>query len=418
MRLFTLTMVILIAGTFVTPAPHTAAQAELTWPAISLQIVVNGLDSPVHLTHSGDQTGRLFIVEQAGVIRIYQNRLLSTPFLDIHGRVRSPANGGGGEEGLLGLAFPPGFGVAKDYFYVYYTNLDGNNQVSRFHLSANPDQADPSGEERILLLPHPQYSNHNGGQVAFGPDGYLYIGTGDGGGGGDPYENAQNTASLLGKILRIDVEMGSPASPGLSPRLYLPLIRQGQGSTSGSPYRIPSDNPFAGRPGYRGEIWALGLRNPWRFSFDRQSGDLYIADVGQNAWEEVDYQPASSAGGENYGWDISEGTHCYEPPSGCDLSGLTLPIFEYFHQVQNGIEDCSITGGFVYRGSDFPTLQGIYFAADFCSGKIWGVRRQGQVWQSALLKDTPYLISTFGEDQAGELYLADYNGSIYRVISP
>lgn len=388
-------------------------RSGLAWPAVSLEQVVTGLQNPVHLTHAGDGSGRLFIVEQAGRIRIYQNNLFSAPFLDIRGRVRSPANGGGGEEGLLGLAFPPGFGRGKDHFYVYYTNLDGNNQVSRFRLGANPNQADPASEERILLLAHPQYSNHNGGQLAFGPEGFLYIGTGDGGGGGDPYENAQNPASLLGKILRIDVEMTSSPPPGLSHRLYLPLTVRGQGNATNFLYRIPNNNPFVGQQGYQGEIWALGLRNPWRFSFDRQSGDLYIADVGQNAWEEVDFQPADSRGGENYGWDITEGMRCYEPPSGCDTGGLTLPVFTYDHS-----QGCSITGGFVYRGSQFPSMQGIYFFGDFCSGKIWGLQRQGLSWQSALIADTSYNISTFGEDEAGELYVAHYNGSIYRLLSP
>jgi glucose/arabinose dehydrogenase len=210
--------------------------------------------------------------------------------------------------------------------------------------------------------------------------------------------------------------MSYASPPGLFQRLYLPLVQQGQAGTP-LPYRIPRDNPFVGQSGYRHEIWALGLRNPWRFSFDRQNGDLYIADVGQNAWEEVDFQPASSSGGENYGWDVMEGTHCYEPSSGCDTRGLTLPVFEYYHH-QSNVEDCSVTGGFVYRGSQFPTMQGVYFLGDFCSGKIWGLQRQGNTWQSVLLKDSPYNISSFGEDQDGELYVVAYDGAIYQITAP
>jgi glucose/arabinose dehydrogenase len=365
------------------------------------------LSAPVHLTHAGDGSGRLFIVEQSGRIRIYQSGdLLPTPFLNISDRVLSPSNGGGGEEGLLSVAFPPNY-TGKGYFYVYYTSLNGNNQISRFHISG-ANQANANSEELILSLNHPTQNNHNGGQLAFGPDGYLYIGTGDGGGAGDPPNNAQNPNTLLGKILRIDVEPGQPPAITQAHRSYLPLMLQG--GPSPLAYRIPSDNPFVGQSGYRQEIWALGLRNPWRFSFDRLNDDLYIADVGQSAWEEVNHQPGSSNGGENYGWRIMEGKHCYNSQS-CNQSGLTLPVWEYSHA-----DGCSITGGFVYRGSTYPALQGIYFFADYCSGKIWGLVKETGIWQSSLLLDSPYNISSFGEDEAGELYVVDRDGNIYRVV--
>ena len=363
--------------------------------------IVGGFNQPVHLTHAGDGSGRLFVVEQSGVIRIVQGGVLQpTPFLNITGRVKS-----GGEEGLLSAAFPPGF-TTKKYFYVYYTNRNGDNQVSRFHLTSDNNVADPAREDRIIYFNHPTFSNHNGGQIAFGPEGYLYIGTGDGGGGGDPFGNAQNLQSLLGKLLRIAVEQRSagPTGPWHS---YLPAIFQ---STPGPAYRIPPDNPFVNNPGVLPEIWALGLRNPWRFSFDRQTGDLYIGDVGQNTWEEVDFQPIAAGGGQNYGWNIMEGAHCFTN-STCSSTGLTLPVAEYDHTL-----GCSVTGGGVYRGSTFPGLQGIYFFADFCSGRIWGQRHTAGLWQKQVLLTVPHNISTFGEDEAGNLYYADRTGGVvYRI---
>jgi hypothetical protein len=255
-------------------------------------------------------------------------------------------------------------------------------------VTADPDVADPNSEEILLAVPQP-FANHNGGQLAFGPDGFLYIGKGDGGSGGDPFNNAQNPASLLGKILRIDVESG--------------VI----------PYAIPPSNPFVQTPGSRGEIWALGLRNPWRFSFDRQTGDLFIADVGQSAFEEVDFQPAGSAGGQNYGWRIMEGAHCFGDPA-CSQAGLALPVAEYDHA-----QGCSITGGFVYRGSAFPRMQGVYFYADFCSGRFWGMKRDGAAWQNTLLLTEPHSISSFGEDEAGDIYAADLAaGAVYEIVAP
>jgi glucose/arabinose dehydrogenase len=333
------------------------------------------------MTNAGDGSGRLFVAEQGGTVRIIRNGALeAVPFLDISGIVTA-----GGEQGLLGLAFPPGFS-AKRYFYVHYTNRlnVGDTVIARYRLSADPNLADPASGQQILTATQP-FGNHNGGQLSFGPDGFLYIGLGDGGSGGDPLGNGQSLTTLLGKILRIDSESGA------------------------IPYLIPSGNPFLG--GRVSEIWAYGLRNPWRFSFDRKTGDLYIGDVGQGQFEEVDFQPASSSGGENYGWNIMEGAHCFNAPT-CTQTGLVLPVQEYPHA--DG--DCSVTGGYVYRGALFPELRGVYLYGDFCTGRIWGLRRFGGSWVNRLLLDTALNISTFGEDEAGELYLADYaSGTIYTI---
>jgi glucose/arabinose dehydrogenase len=387
----------------------TAIQTNVTWPSIELASIVGGLNAPVHITNASDGHNRLFVVERVGNIRIVKDgALLVTPFLDIRDRVQS-----GGEEGLLSVAFPPDY-ATKGHFYVYYTNHNGDNQVSRFHISVDPDIADPLSEELILYLDHPFYSNHNGGQMAFGPDGYLYISTGDGGGGGDPDENGQNQASLLGKILRIDVEF-APPKPDFEATnvVYIPLLIRTDGvPPSEDLYRIPSDNPFVDVPGSRGEIWALGMRNPWRFSFDRDTGDLYIGDVGQGSWEEVDFQPVTSPGGENYGWNEMEGKVCYLP--NCDPTGLTLPVYVYPTREQGS---CSITGGFVYRGSNLPDMRGIYIFADYCNGFISGLQLDGSDWLDQLLLDTNIRISSFGEDEGGELYVADLaSGTIYQII--
>ncbi len=357
------------------------------WPHISLVKQADGPSLPVHITHAGDGSERLFVVGQVGRIWIIKDgALLSTPFLDISNRVVS-----GGEQGLLSVAFPPDYG-SKGYFYLNYTSIsgDGDTVVARYNISGDPNVADPESEQVLLTTDQP-FSNHNGGQLAFGPDTYLYIGMGDGGSSGDPLNNAQSPGTLLGKLLRIDVE----SDPGADP------------------YLIPPDNPFIQNGEFRDEIWALGLRNPWRFSFDRQMGDVYIGDVGQNSYEEIDFQPASSTGGENYGWNIMEGAHCFNSAT-CDQTGLVLPVAEYDHSKG----DCSITGGVVYRGQDYAGLQGIYLYGDFCSGRIWGLRKDGTDWQTALLLDSPYTISTFGEDEAGNLYLADYSsGDIYKIIA-
>jgi glucose/arabinose dehydrogenase len=399
-------------GAVAGPWDRAAAQPDQDWPQIDVALAAGGLDDPVHITHAGDGSGRLFVVEQGGRIQIIENSAVVGTFLDITERVLSA-----GEQGLLSVAFPPGYGAEKDYFYVYYTNLEGNNRVSRFYLGANPDVADPDSEELILLFDHPGHANHNGGQLFFGPDSYLYIGTGDGGGGGDPEQNAQDTKSLLGKLLRIDVEFeGSGPIAGDYVRYFPMVLRKTNGTApppEGRLYSIPDDNPFVGQSGYRNEIWAVGLRNPWRFSFDRMTGDLYIGDVGQGTREEVDFQPAESGGGENYGWPIMEGDICYQAAD-CDDTGLTLPVAAYATHVGG---TCAVTGGYVYRGQDFPALEGIYFFADYCNGVIWGLQQVDGGWEYQQLASSQLVISSFGEDEAGELYLVDRgSGSIYRLV--
>jgi glucose/arabinose dehydrogenase len=356
---------------------------QVAWPAVALEEVATGFDLPVHVTHAGDGTGRLFVVEQRGSIRlIVDGERLATPFLDIRDRVTF-----GGERGLLSVAFPPGF-EELGHFYVNYTATVDNQlmtRISRFQVGSSPNQADPESEQIVLTID--QFAgNHNGGQIAFGPDGYLFIGMGDGGGSGDPQNHGQRPETLLGAMLRIDVESGSPLT-----------------------YTIPVDNPFMADSVAAAEVWSYGLRNPWRFSFDRQTGDLYIADVGQGAWEEINVQSASSQGGENYGWNIMEGTHCYNAAT-CDQTGLTLPVWEYGRS-----EGQSITGGFVYRGSAQPSLQGIYFYGDYLSGRLWGLQQVHGAWQNQLFLETNKNISSFGEDETGELYLVDYSGAIYRL---
>ncbi len=353
----------------------------LTQGALAQRLVpvADGLKQPVSITNAGDS--RLFVVQQGGMVRIVKDgALLKDPFLDISDRTKS-----GGERGLLGLAFPPDY-ATSGHFYVYYTGTRGESTLSRFTVTpGNPDRADPTSEE-ILLTQEQPYSNHNGGQLAFGPDGYLYLGLGDGGSGGDPQGNGQNLGVLLGKLLRLDV-------------------------SGDKGYKVPPSNPFVATAGARSEIWAYGLRNPWRFSFDRETGDLYIADVGQNAYEEVDFQPADSKGGENYGWNIMEASHCYGA-STCDQTGLTLPILEYPHGPQWGT---SISGGYLYRGEAVPALVGRYVFADFTSGRVWSAGPEDG-WELKPLFETGFNVSTFGEDAAGELYVADYtSGLIYRV---
>ncbi len=356
---------------------------SLEWPAIAILPYASGFQSPVQVTNAGDGSDRQFVVEQPGRIKILVNQqALPIPFLDITDRVLY-----GGEQGLLSVAFPPGF-ASLGHCYVYYTNKNGDNQVSRFRLMpGDANQLDPDSEELVLYLNHPNHANHNGGQLAFSPnDGYLYIGTGDGGGSGDLSGNAQNPESLLGKMLRIDVE----ASP------------------SPFTYTIPASNPFTQTAGYRGEIWALGLRNPWRYSFDRLTGDLYIGDVGQGSYEEIDFQPAASPGGENYGWNIMEGSHCYNA-STCDQTGLTLPVLDYTRLPNFA---AAVAGGVVYRGSLSPELLGIYFFADSYDGRLWGLRQNSGQWEYVVLQYTDLHggIVSFGEDESGEVYFTDWGG--------
>ncbi|NLN70787.1 MAG: PQQ-dependent sugar dehydrogenase [Chloroflexi bacterium] len=391
------------------------AQGSLNLPEIELVQVAAGLERPIGIAHAGDDSGRVFLVEQQGKIFVLDGQLVETPFLDISDRVESPAVGGGNEEGLLGLAFPPGY-ADKGYFYVYYTARGGEqNVLSRFFITQNPNLADPDFEDQLLTFPHPQYQNHNGGQLAFGPDDYLYIGTGDGGGGGDPHGNSQDPASLNGKLLRIDVEMDSiqyKPDPKIRNMIWDFNCLNGSGVVGISTYLIPEDNPFIDNPEFRSEIWALGLRNPWRFSFDHETGDLFIADVGQERWEEINYQPAGSAGGQNYGWNIMEGEECYGFYT-CAPENLTPPV----HVYQNfSSSNCSIIGGYVYRGQEIPALEGTYVFGDFCSGRLWGLKNSGPVWQDGLLHKVDFMISAFGEDEQGEIYLADMiGGGMYKI---
>jgi glucose/arabinose dehydrogenase len=362
--------------------PASAASQAAGWPQITVALHAAGLTQPVDIVHAGDASGRLFIVERVGRVRIIKNgALLPAPFLDISGKISTA-----GEQGLLGLAFPPGY-AAKGRFYVSYTDKSGATVIARYFVSADPDVADPASEQIVLTAPHPR-TYHYAGHIAFSPsDGYLYISIGDGGYANDPYGYGQNTNTMLGKILRIDVESGV------------------------QPYAIPATNPYAQTAGYRPEIWALGFRNPWRFAFDRATADLYIADVGQDLWEEVDFQPAAGPGGENYGWNVMEGTHCFMADT-CDATGKTLPVWEYPHPAGCA----SITGGVVYRGARFPAMRGIYFYADYCSGEIWGLQRGDVDWQASLLLDTAYRITAFGEDEDGNVYLTNYySGEIYRL---
>ena len=362
-----------------------ASGADLA-PYFTLTQVASGLTQPVAAANAGDGSGRLFIIERAGVVRILQaGSLLSTPFLDIRSRVED----GGSEQGLLGLAFHPDY-ASNGRFFVHYTRADRALVIAEYAVGADPDQADANSESVMLVIPK-NHTNHNGGTQAFGPDGLLYISTGDGGGGGDPGNNGQNLDSLLGKILRIDVD-------------------------GASPYAVPAANPFAsdGDPDTRGEIWAYGLRNPWKYAFDRASGDLWIADVGQSRQEEVNFQAAASPGGENYGWRLMEGSLCYNPSSNCNPGGLTMPVAEYSQSATGG---CSVTGGYVYRGTQSPALHGIYLYGDFCSGDIWGLEPDGSGgWSSHALTDAGFLISSFAEDEAGEVYAFDYGaGGLYQV---
>lgn len=355
------------------------AVAALTLPlavqAVDLQFTeVATTNDVVDIRNAGDGSGRLFLVQKPGRVSILKGgEVLFPPFLDISGPVRSS----GGEQGLLSIAFAPDFGQSG-LFYAWYTNSQGDMSLSRFGLSSDPDNASEGSEEILLTVPQP-FSNHNGGRLAFGPDGMLYLSIGDGGGAGDPQGAGQGPGTLLGKIIRIDVSNGA------------------------GPYDIPPDNPFVADANTRDEIWALGLRNPWRISFDRQSGDLYIADVGQNSFEEINVQDAGFGGGVNYGWNIMEGDQCFQSNS-CDQSTLTLPVAQYGHDL-----GCSVTGGEVYRGPDYPALNGVYVYGDFCSGRIWGLSRQGSQWNSELLDDSSLNILTFGQDERGNLYLSDGN---------
>jgi glucose/arabinose dehydrogenase len=370
------------------PSPSTSASlAPLA--GTRLEQVVTGLSSPIGITSAGDGSGRLFVNEQDGRIRVVEadGTLREQPFVDLSNRVEA-----GGERGLLGVAFHPKFATNGRVFVHYSRAGDGATVISELTAAADHETASAESERVIFTLSQP-FPNHNGGQIGFGPDGYLYIGLGDGGSEGDPYGNGQNRQVLLGKILRIDVDQPPAADRG---------------------YAIPTNNPYArggispgdGLP----EIWAYGLRNPWRFSFDRATGDLYIGDVGQNAWEEVDHQPADSRGGENYGWDIFEATHC---SSDCGSITPVPPVAEYPHT-----EGCSVTGGYLYRGTRQPSLLGTYLFADYCSGTVWTLPSAGNGVTPRTLAETGLQISSFGEGDDGEIYLVDRSGGgLYRIVA-
>ncbi|MCB0114229.1 MAG: PQQ-dependent sugar dehydrogenase, partial [Caldilineaceae bacterium] len=352
---------------------------------LGLETVFTGLTLPVFLTHAGDGSGRLFLIEKPGRIYVAADTGSNpTLFLDITDRVGS----GGNEQGLLGMAFAPDY-AESGYFYVNYTDRGGDTTVSRFQVTDDPDEADPDSESVVLTVAQPA-RNHNAGMLAFGPDDMLWIGLGDGGAANDQFRNGQNAQTMLGSMLRVDV-----SDPGVA-------------------YTVPADNPYVNDDDVLDEIWAIGLRNPWRYSFDAETGDFWIADVGQNQYEEVNLVPADTVaqGGLNFGWPVVEGLHCFTS-DGCDQSDYFAPVHEYSH-TGNG---CSVTGGYVYRGEDFPELDGVYFFADYCTGYLWaswqgddGERQMERVFETGLT------VSSFGEDQDGELYIIDYNGEIHRLI--
>ena len=375
-----------------TPLPTATPLATGTIPQISTEPAFPNLhfttfgDGTVLLTYPPDGTNRIVVVEQEGLVKIFENNpsvsQVST-FLDIQPQVAQNGN----EEGLLGLAFHPNY-ATNGYFYVYYSSSNPRRStISRFTASSgDPNSADPSSELIILEIPQPN-SNHNGGMIEFGSDGYLYIGLGDGGSSGDPYRNGQDTSTLLGSILRIDVDNPS----------------------NNLNYGIPPGNPFANSPGdERAEIFAYGFRNPWRFSFDRETGELWVGDVGQNKWEEVDVVVK----GGNYGWNTTEGSHCFSPASGCDSTGTIMPVAEHV----NGAGNCSVTGGYVYRGPTIPKLAGVYIYSDFCSGTLWGIRTNDRDSGAQVIGGGIQWIPSFGEDEVGNLYMLSFGGPIRRIV--
>lgn len=379
-------LLLVLAASMIGGLGRPQAQAVVT-ASIGLQQLASGISNLTDIQNPGDGSGRLFLVEQSGRIRIFSGGQVSaTPFLDV-----SSLTFFSGEQGLLGLAFHPQY-ATNGIFFIHYTSSQNvspgsfsRTVIARYHVSSDPNVADTAGQ--ILLTQDQPFSNHKGGQIRFGPDGFLYIALGDGGSGGDPLDNGQNLNTMLGKLLRIDVN-----------------------NFASSTYAIPPNNPFAASA--RPEIWAYGLRNPWRFSFDRLNGDLFVGDVGQGLYEEVNYQPAGTPGGRNYGWRRMEGMHCYDALPSCDFG--TLPVMEYSHSF-----GCSITGGFRYRGAALPALAGVYLFADYCSGVIWGAAPDATgIWRATRLTSTSLNISAFGEDASGELYIADYTaGALYRIVA-
>lgn len=393
-------------------------------PTLTFTTLVSGLTEPLFVTNAGDGSNRLFILQQSGQILVVDNGSSTqniTPFLDISSGLTnfiSDDNGGGSEQGLLGLAFDPNYST-NGYFYITYTtNTTSDNSgipcpyvptsgqtcyytttLARYQVSSNPDIGDPTTATVLLSVPK-IYQNHNGGMIAFGPDGYLYMSVGDGGSGGDPDGNGQSLDTLSAKLLRLDVD----GTPDL-----------------GKNYAIPHSNPFYGSsdPNVQQEIWAYGLRNPWRFSFDKSTGDLYIGDVGQDTQEEVDFQSHSSSGGQNYGWHILEGNLCYQPHSGCVKPANYVPPVAAYNHGPGDAYGCAIMGGYIYRGTQYPSMQGYYFYGDLCSGKVFGLIKNGNTWRSTLLASPGYNITSFGQDEQGGLYLTDYGGGqVIKISSP
>ncbi len=365
-----------------TELPVVVETLSLDALGIKFSPVASGFTKPLFLTHAGDGSDRLFVVEQAGRIWLVKmGQVNPTPFLDIGSIVGSDAN----EQGLLSVAFHPDY-ASNGFFFVNYTDKQGDTVIARYSVSGDPDAAASDSAKTLLTIDQP-YANHNGGQLAFGPDDYLYTGMGDGGAANDPHNNGQNLDALLGKILRLDVD-------------------------NGDPYGIPADNPFAANGQGSPEIWSYGWRNPWRFSFDPATGDLYVADVGQNQYEEIHVELAGTPGGQNYGWRIMEGSHCFDGNCDATSQGLVLPMAEYDHG-----QGCSVTGGYVYRGRQYPALRGVYFYGDYCSGLVWALRREADgSWSQEQVASSGYTISSFGQDEAGEVYVVNHStGEIFQI---
>lgn len=381
-------LLLLVLPTLAQETPEEPTITRDTAPiasALQLTPIADGFTRPLYVGDAGDGSNRLFVLEQSGKIWVIEDGIkLEQPFLDVSQIITQTALNMSyyTEQGLLGIAFHPNY-KSNGYFFINYTDTSGGTVVARYNVSlSNPNIADASSAQIIFQIAQP-FANHNGGYMDFGPDGYLYIALGDGGSANDPLGAGQNTQILLGSILRLDVD-------------------------NGLPYSIPADNPFVGDDTSADEIWAYGLRNPWRFSFDAATGDLYIADVGQNLWEEVNFQSADSLGGENYGWNAWEATHAF---ANVAAEGHILPIAEYSHSI-----GCSITGGYVYRGEAIPDLEGVYLFSDYCSGRVWASYRDLDMqWNTIEFLNTGMPVSSFGEDEANELYIIDYTGTIYRI---
>lgn len=374
-----------------TPTPSTVSALSPDQVRLRLEPIYEGFELPVFLTHAGDGSQRIFVVEKTGKIWVIVDGVRApSPFLDVSEKITTAGN----EQGLLGIAFAPNF-AETGHFFVNYTNRQGATTIERYSVARDDaNQADPQSAFTVLTIPQPA-ANHNAGMLDFGPDGYLYVPLGDGGAANDRFGNGQNPNTLLGKILRLDVT-----------------------SDAAQPYRIPADNPFVvaawNGQDVRDEVWAIGLRNPWRTSFDRQSGAFWVADVGQNQIEEINVLQPGAPGGENLGWPIMEGNSCFGAAT-CDESGLTLPVAQYTHTGGN----CSVTGGYVYRGAAIPQWQGIYFYGDYCSGRIWALApSDAGGWANAEVMDSDLTLSSFGEDEAGELYALDYaRGIVHRLTT-